>query len=211
MKVLPGLITLFAVLTASLGYAQWGGWRGGYHASTAGEGYQRGFADIVRSAGMRNMMNSEAAKNMQDARSKDIQNNLDATKAYFEIKRHRKEYHDSMQKPRPSSEQLFRLAKTGTPGELSHSDLDPVSGGVQWPGILQEEEFKAPREALEALLADRASTGGQFDLEQYRKIAANVEEMQETLKSMINDIPPQVFSQANAFLKKMDYTASRPG
>ena len=156
------------------------------------------------------MMNAEATSTLQDARSKNIQNNVDATKAYFEIKRHRKDYHDAMQKPRPSSEQLFRLAKAGTPGELSAADLDPVSGTIQWPGVLKEDVFQSNREALDALVADHVNSGGSFSLDKYQRIKDNVKQMQDLLKAEINNMPPQVFTQANAFLKKLDFTASRP-
>ncbi len=193
-------------LTATA-HVQWG-WGPSYHSSTAAESYQRGFADVVRSAGAANLMNSAAMKNVEDARSKYIDNRLQATQTYFEMKRINKDYRDANAAPRPTSEQLHRLAKQQTPGTLPPTDLDPVTGAIAWPEVLTTDVYAPYRESLEALYADRASTGGQVGYEQYQQIRKTVNEMQDELKGHINDMPPQVFSQANAFLKKLDYTAT---
>ena len=212
MKVLPVLVVVGAFLAANPVHAQWGGgWGPRYHASTAAEGYQRGFADVVRSAGAANMMNSAAMKNVEDARTKNINNRLLATKNYFEMKRYNKEYRDANKKPRPTSEQLFRLAKEKTPGELSAAELDPVSGGINWPDVLKTEGYDEYRDNLDALHADVANAGGKVEFEQQQLIRKNVRTMQAQLAQQIEDIPPQVFSQANAFLKKLEYTASKSG
>ncbi len=214
MKVLPVLLALGTLATALPANAQsWGrgGWGGGYHSSTAAEGYQRGFADVVRSAGAANLRNSEAMKNVEDARSKYIDNRLQATKTYFEMKRYNKEYRDANKKPRPTSEQLFRLAKEATPDGLSPAELDPVTGAINWPVALKTDVYEMTRGNLEALYADRAKAGGKADLKQYQEIRKNIREMQAELKGQINDIPPQVFSKTNAFLKRLEYAASLTG
>jgi len=56
------------------------------HASTLEEGIQRGYGDVVRSYGMANLLNSEAAKNYEQARRDYIENRLKATQAYFEAR-----------------------------------------------------------------------------------------------------------------------------
>lgn len=210
MKVLPVLTVLGALLAALPLHAQWG-WGGGYHSSTAAEGAQRGFADVVRSAGAANLMNSEAMVNVEDARSKYIDNRLQATKTYFEMKRYNKDYRDANKKPRPTSEQLFRLAKDATPAALSPAELDPVSGAIAWPEVLTTDVYEASRGNLEALYADRANAGGKVSMEQYQEIRKNIREMQAELKGQINDIPPQVFSGANAFLKRLDHAVNLAG
>ena len=209
MKVTPIATVLGTLLAALPVHAQWG-WGPSYHASTAGESYQRGFADVVRSAGAANLMNSAAMKNVEDARAKYINNRLNATKTYFEMKRYNKDYRDANKKPRPTSEQLFRLAKSKTPGTLSPADLDPVTGAVNWPEVLQTEAYDEAREKLDALFADRAKAGN-ADYELCQKISENVQQMQDDLKGQINDIAPQVFSSANAFLKKLEYSAGVAG
>lgn len=212
MKVLPVLAFGCALWVAIPVQAQWG-WGGGYHASTAAEGYQRGFADVVRSAGAANLMNSAAMNNVEDARTKNINNHLLATKTYFEMKRYNKEYQDANKKPRPTSEQLFRLAKEATPGQLKAAELDPVSGEINWPDVLKTPQYDEYRGNLDALYADAANAGGKIGFEESQKIRENVDKMQGLLAGQIRaeEIPPQTFSQANAFLKKLQHTATKSG
>ena len=210
MKFLPVLLVLGTLVAALPAQAQ-RGWGGGYHSSTAAEGYQRGFASVVRSAGAANLMNSAALSNVEDARSKNIDNRLQATKTYFEMKRYNKDYRDATSKPRPTSEQLFRLAKGATPNQLSPIDLDPVTGMINWPAVLKTDSFEEQRGNLEALYADRANAGGKIEIQQYQEIRKNVRAMQAELRGQIKDIPPQVFTSANAFLKKLEYAADHAG
>jgi len=191
---------------------RWGGpgWGGySYHASTAGEGYLRGMSDVVRSQGMRNLMNSEAAKNMEDARAKYINNRLQGTKSYFEMKRYNKEYRDANKKPRPTSEQLFRLAKEATPKALSPSELDPVSGAIHWPELLTQDDFAPMRQTIDPLFAQRAKAAGKLTLDQVKQAGQAIGDMQIELKRRIHDYPPQVFSKTSAFLKRLSYEARK--
>src|SRR4029453_17208717 len=108
------------------GYGFGGGTAYG-HASTEAEGIQRGFADVVRSAGAANLMNSEAAKNYEDARKKYIENRLQATETFFDMRRVNQQSR-SPERPRPlSTEQYVRLARQQAPTRLSVSQFDPLS------------------------------------------------------------------------------------
>ena len=127
------------------------------------------------------------------------------------MKRYNKEYRDANDKPRPTSEQLFRLAKEATPDKLSPADLDPVTGKINWPAALRTDVYTTYRETLDALYADRANASGKIDIEHYQEIRKNIRDMQAELKGHINDIPPQVFSSSNAFLKRLEHAASVAG
>ncbi len=185
----------------------WGGYS--YHASTAGEGYMRGMSDVIRSQGMRNLLNSEAAKNLEDARAKYIDNRLKATQTYFEMKRYNKEYRDANKKPRPTSEQLFRLAKKSLPKPLGPSELDPVTGVIHWPQLLAQPEFASARETLQQLFAARAKASGKFTLDQMNQAKQAVEDLQIELKRRIHDIPAQVYMKSSSFLKRLAYEVRR--
>src|SRR5262245_35576771 len=50
-------------------YGVYGGWGGGGHASTAAEGYANGVGNVMQSAGIYNLQTSQAAINMEQARS----------------------------------------------------------------------------------------------------------------------------------------------
>ncbi len=211
MRVLPILAILGMLVAVPASFGQWGGFWGAYRPSTAAESYQRGFADVVRSAGAANLMNSAAAINVEQARSQYIDNRLKATQTYFDMKRYNRQYREETDKPRPTSEQLFRLAKEATPRKLSPSELDPVSGKVNWPAILTTDQYATYRDSLDALFAQRASASGKIDVQQFQEIRQTIRAMREELASRIRDIPPQVFSSANAFLRQLEHEAQLAG
>ena len=90
-------------------------------------------------------------------------------------------------------------------------ELDPVTGKITWPEVLLVSDFQASREALETLYAERAQASGQITLDQYNAIRQSTREMQNLLKAKLNDLPPQVFTGANAFIKRLEYTAKLRG
>jgi hypothetical protein len=184
---------------------------GEYHAATAAESAARGMADVVRSAGEANLLNAEAAGYWEAARSQNIDNHLKYTKTYFEMKRANKEYRDATKAPRPTSEQLFRLAKDATPKSLTPDQLDPVTGKINWPEVLLTKEFSECRQTLDALYADRASASGRIKLDQYNQIRDTIKQAQDLLKGKLNELPPATFTGANAFLKQLQYAAKLTG
>jgi len=189
----------------------WGGAMVQAGAATAAESAARGMADVVRSAGAANLMNAQAAGYYEEARSINIDNHLKYTKTYFEMKRANKEYRDATKAPRPTSEQLFRLAKDATPKSLTPDQLDPVTGQINWPEVLLTSDFDETRASLETLYAERASASGKINMDQFNQIRQSTRQMQTELKGKINDLPPQVFSGANAFIKKLEYIAQIGG
>ena len=106
---------------------------GGYHASTAAEGFQRGMADVIRSTGAANMMNSEAMINVETARQQYISNRLYGTQTYFEMRRLNKEARAAEAGPRPTQQDVIRYAQERAPNRLSTSEVDPLTGNIAWP------------------------------------------------------------------------------
>ncbi len=213
-RVLFVLLGIGLLGTASQAFGQWVGGYGGYSgAATATESTARGASDIIRSAGMANLMNSEAASNYEDARSKYLDNRMKGTKTYFEMRRYNKEYRAAEQGPRPTSEQLFRLAKEATPKRLAATELDPVTGKIAWPAIFEQEALAKYRKDLDELYALRASSGGKLSVDQQKEIQKNIDDLQIELGRLVKagEIPPQTFSQANAFVKRLSYESRYAG
>ena len=208
MRMLPVLCAVglalagFRALTEAQEY-----WGGEYHAATAAESAARGMADVVRSAGEANLLNAQAAGQYEAARSQNIDNHLKYTKTYFEMKQYNKDYRAANQAPRPTSEQLFRLAKDATPKPLPPDQLDPVTGKISWPEVLLTSDFNSCRTSLEQLYAERANASGKITLDQFNAIRQTITQMQGVLKGKLNDLPPQVFTGANAFIKQLEYVA----
>lgn len=182
------------------GWGGWGGWGGGYHSSTVEEGIQRGHADVIRSRGAANLMNSEAAGNYQDAYKKYLDNRMDATNTYFEMRAANRAYREAERGPRATREQLERLAKLRAPEPLSPSELDPLTGQIEWPLLLQQDDFAENRTKLDQLYAERAEKG-HLTFDQMNQVKQVSTAMQYDLKANIDRYPPQQYVQSKKFLE----------
>lgn len=187
------------------GYAPYGA---SYHSSTAGEGYARGMADVVRSAGDYNLRTSEAAKNYTDARSQDLDNRLKYTQNYFEMRRINKEARAAEQSPRLSNEDAFRMARQAAPRPLTSAQLDRLTGSIDWPLILRDPQYSALIEPLNQLFVERASGTTAPDI--YLKVQKAAEVLQAALKKNINIYKSGDFIAAKKFIDSLEYEARFP-
>lgn len=190
---LLALVTILAI--GSVANAQWGD---GYHSSTVEEGVQRGFADVVRSAGAANLMNSMATRNLEEARQKYIENRLQSTETFFEMRRVNREARDA-NRPRPlSTEQYVRLARMQAPDRLSVSQLDPLTGQITWPSVMMIDAFKEDRETIERLFRERASGANTFP------------EIDDACQALVAKVRmnTRLFPQPNDFIRARSFAES---
>ncbi len=212
MRVLSSVFALAGFAIVASAWAQdynaypgvWSGWGGYHHASTAEEGAARGMADFTRSAGMANLMNSQAANNYQDAQRKYMENRVYGTDAYFDMRRMNREAREAEQGPRPTQDDLARYARARAPSKLSVSDLDPFSGQISWPPLLRDEAYAAQRQALESLFNERAKAG-QLSIGQRAEVREAAQDIQQTMKSNINAYSPQDYVQAKQFIESLSF------
>lgn len=190
-----------------------GGYYGAYptyhHASTAAEGRLRGMGDVVRSMGQANLDNSAAAINYSQARRNEIENRQILTDTYFEMRKANKAYRAAERGPRASMEDLVRYAQAGKPKQLSPSQVDIVTGAINWPVLLRSEAFAEDRSALEAVFARRASNSviGSKD---YLEVKQTTDEMLASLNEQIREVPAYEFMIAKRFLESLAYGAGTP-
>ncbi len=180
-----------------------------HHASTAEEGYLRGMADVARVHAQANLDNSAAAVNYSVARQNEIQNRSRWTQTYFEMRRMNRAYRAEERGPPPSMQDLVRYAQVGKPERLRPSQLDCVSGRIQWPLLLQREEFAQGRAELEAVFAARAQQGG-IGVDDYLKIRQTTDQMKAELKAELRQVPPSQYEIAKRFLESLAYEADLP-
>src|SRR5205814_7688592 len=129
---LTGAIALTVGLSSAHAQYGWGGGGGGYYPPYYG-GYgggtvegsvAHGYADLVRSAGAYNLMTSEAYKNYEDARKKNIENRLQWTQTYFEMRRINDEYRRAQyERDKRTQEDFIRYAQAAAPKRLASSQL----------------------------------------------------------------------------------------
>ena len=198
--VLGSVLVWIASAAAQAQY--WGPY---YHSSTYAEGVQRGAADIIRSAGHYNVQTSEAAKNWTEVQSRLYQNRVTAAQSFVEMKNIQEAYRQSRRKPRPTSEQLIRMAKMEVPKPLSASELDPVTGKISWPLELTADEYAPVRSRLETLFAERAAVNGKINLNQYKAILEDIEEMKTLLVDRLKrkEVLPEDYTKAIKFIKQL--------
>lgn len=208
---LAGLVVAtFLVCSAQQASAQYsgGGWGGGYvdnRASTPAESYARGSADVIRSKGMAAVDASEAAINVEEARSANMDNRMKWTDTYFGMREKNKSYRDAERRPRASREDLYRWAKEGAPDRPTESDLDPLTGSIAWPRGLQIPALDDEREEMDELFKSRAKTGGSTQLNTVNEIRTTADDMKKTLKKHIKDMPTSDYLASTKFLEGLNY------
>jgi hypothetical protein len=185
-----------------------GGWPGLSAPGTAASSAMNGMASMMSAAGSYNMQSSAAAINMSVAQRNQLQNDMLATDTYFQMRTANEKYRAAEAGPKPTMEQLVRLSKDGAPRQLTSSQMDPVSGGLSWPAVLQDDNYKEPRTQVDELFAKRTSQGG-LNYTDQSDVRHAVETMSATLKSQIRDIPPQDYEAARNFLNSVVYAAAK--
>jgi hypothetical protein len=190
---------LLIFLVPAAAYAQWGY---SYHASTAEEGIQRGYADVVRSQGMANLLNSQAATQYEAARKSYIENRMRATQTYFDMRRYNTESRNAERGTPLSMEQYVRLAREQAPDTLTATQLDSLTGAVNWPAPLRKPEYGAFRSRIEKLFQDRA-----LGYSVYSDIRAACEEFQARLQADIMQFQANDYVAGKKFLDSLIYAA----
>jgi hypothetical protein len=188
----------------------WSGGTGwGYHSSTAEEGIQRGMADVIRSQGAANLMNSEAAINIEEARKGYIENRMRWTQTYFDMKRVNREARQEARRPPPTQEQLIRASQARMPDRLTTSQLDPVSGAIAWPTVLMADAYKPYRDQLDLLYAER-SKNGYLSPDQFMKIRDITGSMMDELQQQVrtNNYPTSASIEARRFIQGLTLEAN---
>lgn len=207
------LTTALAFSTSRL-EAKWGGYgMGGWGmnwASTAQEGAGMGMAAVARSQGYANLKNSEAAKNWEEAKTMDMENRLRWTETYFDMRRVNREQRAAEAGPPITQEQAIRLAKMAAPAPLTSTQLDPVTGHIEYPLILTQEMYAQYRQRLDELFYRRAASGGSITYDDFKAIQDTVSQFIDALQEHVNDYAAGDFGRARNFLDSLAHEARTP-
>ena len=160
------LIALCCGMASGVAAAQWGGMgynRGGY-ASTAGQAADYGMSEMMRAQGYQNLQNSEAAKNWEEAKTLEMQNRLRWTETYFDMRKVNREARAAERGPPVTQEQAIRWAKMAAPARLKTTDLDPVTGHINYPLLLTQDIYSPYRDRLDSLFFVLPAAYALYDL-----------------------------------------------
>lgn len=205
-------LAALAILAPSAAVAQWGGYgfnRGGY-ASTAGQAAAYGMSEMMRAQGTENLLNSEAAKNWEEAKTLEIQNKMRWTETYFEMRKTNREARAAEAGPPVTQEQAIRMAKMAAPSRLNSTQLDPVTGHINYPIVLMDTPYTPYREHLDGLFADRAASGGSISYEKFQDIQTTVSQFIDALKSNVKKYAAGDYGTARTFLDSLAHEARMP-
>lgn len=186
-----------------------------FRASTPAESFARGAADWIRARGEFNLLSSEAAINAEEARARAIVNAEEGVKAYFRIRQINRDYRQAERGPRPTPEDIERYARAAQPAPLSPSELDTVTGRVNWPILLRDDRFTPLRSELEDLL-DRWAVSrnlgriDNFGTEQHLAVRRTTEQLEEELREDVRELHPQDYTAAKRFLRSLEYQVLQP-
>jgi hypothetical protein len=180
----------------------------GSFSSTPMEGAAYGAASIIRARGQAIRDLSEAMINVEDARSKFIENRLRAMEVHFArrdmAERRRLQYH---RQRRGAVERWLAARPVIEPG-LSGEQFDRTTGAVDWPEPLQDETYAPYRQRVENLLAERTVSP------RLREVREGISEaafdMQSELRRRIGHYSASEYVNAREFLDNLTYTAQNP-
>jgi hypothetical protein len=173
-----------------------------HHASTHAEGYLRGWADVIRSWGQRNYLDTKALINIEEARSRHIDNRLRSTAAYFEMRQINRSARAAEAGPRVDGEQARRYASMGVPKRASAHEVDPDTGAINWPELLEGPEFASYREYLNEMFAAR-----QQGADNTSKIQTTTKKMLNELKTKAGSVDTASYMAAKRFIESLAYEA----
>lgn len=201
LGLLAALLTLCgAVARAQVVYNQ---------AATAGESYARGISDVVQSAGQANLLNSQAANNYADARSKELDNRLKYTNTYFQNRQMNEKYRAQLDGKPMSSEDAVRIASAAAPKRLSSAQLDPITGQIKWPMGLRDPRYTTTLVELDKMYNERAAQG-YIDAPTFSKITQTCNDLKTALDKNVDSMDSNMFLEARKFIESLSYEARFP-
>ncbi len=212
-RVGRGAATLLGIAAALVTLpveAKWGGGWGMNWSSTAQEGADRGLAAVVQAQGHAELMKSEAAKNWEEAKTLEIQNRLRWTETYFEMRQVNRDKRAEEAGPRVTQEQAIRLAKMAATPRLRSTQLDPVTGHIEYPLILTQDIYKQYRDRLDTLFAQRAASGGSIRYDDFKVIENTVSQFVDLLQQHVSEYAAGDYGQARNFLDSLVNEARQP-
>ena len=178
------------------------------NASTAAEGYANGMSNVISAKGDYNLNTSQAAINMTQAQSQEIQNRQQWTTAYFEMRKENRAYRAEERGRQPTMEDAVRYAQMGKPKRLSPSEMDSVTGKITWPRLLRTEQFEDQRTKLDELFEKRARYGSTF--EDQMALQETTNDILAAIKKQIRDLPPYEYTNSRRFLESLAYEGRLP-
>ena len=82
--------------------------------------------------------------------------------------------------------------------------MDPTTGRIAWPPLLQIHRYDAPRTTVDEIFAKTARYGA-MDFSDQMKARQAIETMFATMKTQIRDVPVADYTGSRDFLGSLKY------
>jgi hypothetical protein len=183
---------------------------GGYHASTAEEGFLSGLGYLTRSQGEANYFNSLAAINGQEAYNRYLQNREKATETYFRLQQINRAAREAT-RPQPLAyERYVALAKQQAPEPLSEGEYDRLLGRLNWPALLMSDEFAAERKALDEAYAARTPADAGAASAFHNNVYKLTQTLEARLKNKVMLVSSAEYVASKNFIQSLQYESQQP-
>lgn len=169
-------------------------------AATAGESYARGVSGIISAQGQKNVDDSQAAINLTDARSNQIDNQVKSVNAYWEKKGIYQQHVDAENAQIQAARERY-VARRGSL-DLSTDEFDRTTGQVNWPKILEQSAYDPFRTKLDELFHDR-SYNGALTGDQYMTATTTYNDWRAAILKQKDEYPQPIIEQMLRFLIKV--------
>jgi hypothetical protein len=185
-----------------------GGYGYGGGAQTAQGAALQGMSQVISAAGQYNLATSAAAVNMTQAESAALNNQVQGVQTFWQMRDIGRAERERERGPRPTPEELARRARAGAPSALTTSQIDPVTGTLYWPSVLQSVDFEAQRTVVQECTAKWAKYGV-LDYADQTQVRENIDAMFDGLKAQIRSVPPMDYVACRTFLQSLLYATTR--
>jgi hypothetical protein len=166
-------------------------------SSTAAEGYQRGLGAVINAQGQRNLSNSQAAINLTDARSNQIDNQVKSVNAFWE-KNSIYQQHEQQKIAEQEQKSEAYLAKHGLQS-LTPEEFDRTTGRITWPKVLDQKQYDPYRSKLDELFQKRAYQGF-ISGDEYMEATTDMKDWRAMIAKQRNEYPGPILDQMLKFI-----------
>ena len=205
---LLAVLVVFCPMTAREASAQWFGGMAnmGYHASTVAEGEGNAISAVTRSKGQFLIDQSQARINNAQADAMVMQNRKQMASDYFETRavNQQNRFGDyAERKKKHTQEALFRYGEEGRPTRLTSSELDPVTGQITWPIVLENPVFSQYTKPIDNAFVTRAEKNSRFSFDTYQQVNKDCKGIETELRTQMKDIGTQGYATGIEFMKRL--------
>jgi hypothetical protein len=145
-----------------------------------------------------NKANAEACQAREKAKSMALDNSLKKAETFYG-KRALYNSHKFLVKSKLQSTREY--SQKPAPKRLTREQLDPISGKINWPSVLEQEQFFEYRVQLDSLFARYIDSSNDINV-QVQNLS---NQMRDELRLMIREMPSVEYIEAQNFIRSLAY------